>query len=57
MKQYVFNRLRTTVENDPNGLGLDKEWVSLIMKAKEMGITITEIKEFINDFTTIRKSQ
>lgn len=55
MKQNVFNRMRTTVENDPKRL--DKEWLSLILKAKEMGLTLTEIKEYISNFASIRKSQ
>ncbi|MGE6720713.1 anti-repressor SinI family protein [Peribacillus frigoritolerans] len=28
--------------------GLDKEWVELILYARELGISIDEIREFLN---------
>ncbi|MEH7126458.1 anti-repressor SinI family protein [Bacillus sp. JJ1532] len=28
---------------------LDKEWLSLIIKAKSMGVSITDIKEFLRN--------
>jgi DNA-binding transcriptional MerR regulator len=31
---------------------LDKEWLSLIIKAKELGISLSEIKEFLRNHSS-----
>lgn len=56
MKQTTINSVRHTIGDITKKKELDLEWLSLIKEAKEMGISITEIKEFLlNPDTIIRK--
>jgi len=34
--------------------GLDMEWVSLILEAKEMGLSCEEIREFLGQSTIVK---
>lgn len=47
MEQYI-NESATSSEKTVHGK-LDKEWISLIIRAKSMGVSITDIKEFFRN--------
>ncbi|MBT2614005.1 MULTISPECIES: anti-repressor SinI family protein [unclassified Bacillus (in: firmicutes)] len=34
---------------------LDEEWISLIIEAKELGVSIDEIREFIQSFNNAER--
>jgi hypothetical protein len=38
----------STVTTDVNEKELDKEWLDLMIEARKLGISIEEIKEFLN---------
>ncbi|MFJ7929552.1 anti-repressor SinI family protein [Peribacillus sp. NPDC096622] len=34
---------------------LDEEWISLIIEAKELGVSIDEIRDFIQSFNNVER--
>ncbi|WHY86535.1 anti-repressor SinI family protein [Neobacillus novalis] len=58
MKQTTINCVHPSFDDTLKEEELDSEWLSLICKAKEMGISLTEIKEYLlNPGTIIRKDR
>lgn len=56
MKQTTIISVHHSFGDTTKEKELDLEWLSLICKANEMGITLTEIKEFLlNPDTIIQK--
>ena len=56
MKQTTIMSVHHSFGDTTKEQELDLEWLSLICKAKEMGISLTEIKEYLlNPDTIIRK--
>lgn len=56
MKQATINSVHHSFEDNIKEKDLDSEWLTLICEAKEIGISLTEIKEFLlNPDTIIRK--
>lgn len=52
LKPYIkgetkLNEMRASVSYKT--VGLDKEWVVLILKAKQIGLNAAEVRHFLND--------
>ncbi|QED49882.1 MerR family DNA-binding protein [Cytobacillus dafuensis] len=50
-EKYLYDRKPSTEKL--NQVNLDKEWLSLIIKAKALGISLSEIKEILRNHSSV----